>query len=212
MNKFRSSLLLIAALACGSVMAQTNADITPIEAPTKTPTAATTPPASGTFFDSVAGYFTSFNLALDAPTAAARGSLWTGADSLQGNGTVPLANALGLSYNLYQPATSPVRIGIESVTRNSGVAGTLVSQQVGPALKFIVHDVTMTAYADGLYDFNPSTHLNKKGKTITDSAMGVEIGLRLQKQLTDHTFAGTGIGARLPKNQQVFQVFAGFTF
>jgi hypothetical protein len=30
--------------------------------------------------------------------------------------------------------------------------------------------------------------------------------------LTDHTFAGTGIGARLPKNEQVFQVFAGFTF
>jgi hypothetical protein len=169
-------------------------------------------PASGNFFNSVAGYFTAFNTNLDASTAAARGSLWTGADSLQG-GDVPLANSLGLSYNVYTPGSnSPVRIGIESVTRNSGVAGTLVSEQFGPELKFIVHDVTLTAYADPLYDFAAQPTKNAKGKSVAADRFGVEIGLRLQKQLTDHTFAGTGIGARLPKNEQVFQVFAGFTF
>lgn len=176
-------------------------------------TATASAPASGSFFDSVAGYFTSFNTNLDAPTAAARGSLWTGADSLQGNGTIPLANSLGLSYNIYQPATSPVRIGFESVTRNSGVAGTLVSEQIGPNLKLIVHDVTLTVYADPIYDFAATDTKNAKGKVVAHAdRIGAEIGLRLQKQLTEHTFAGTGIGARLPKNQQVFQVFAGFTF
>lgn len=166
---------------------------------------------TGNFFNSVTGYFTSFNTNLEASTAAARGSLWTGADSLQG-GDVPLANSLGLSYNLYQPAASPVRLGFESVTRNSGVAGTIVSQQIGPNLKLIVHDVTITAYADPLYDFAATDTKNAKGKTVKADRIGCEIGLRLQKQLTEHTFAGTGVGARLPKNTQVFQVFAGFTF
>ncbi len=206
MNKFRIAILSSAILACAPVFAQTSTN-------DPAPPATTPPPASGSgsFFSSVAGYFSSFNTNMDGSVAAARGSLWTGADSLQG-GNVPLANSLGISYNLYQPSNSPVRIGIESVTRNSGVAGTLVSEQFGPNLKFIIHDVTLTAYADPLYDFAAQATKNAKGKTIAADRFGCEIGLRLQKQLTEHTFAGTGIGARLPKNEQVFQIFAGFTF
>lgn len=182
-----------------------------LSAPAQTNTPPAPPENSGTFFSSVADYFSSFNTNLDDPVSASRGSLWTGADSIQG-GKVSLANSLGLSYNVYQPSNAPVRFGFESVTRNSGVAGTLVSEQVGPRLSFIVHDTTITGYADPLYDFDPDTHVNAKGKTITDGAFKVEIGLRLQKQLTTHTFAGTGIGAQLPKAKQIFQVFAGFTF
>jgi hypothetical protein len=203
------SLVLGFVLALGSSALAQTPPVPP--APTATAPAASDAPAGGSFFNSVEGYFASFNTNLDASTSAARGSLWTGADSIQG-GNVALANSLGLSYNLYQPSNSPVRIGFESVTRNSGVAGTLVSEQAGPELKFIIHDVTLTAYADGLYDFAAQDTKNAKGKTVSADRIGVEIGLRLQKQLTEHTFAGTGIGARLPKNQQVFQVFAGFTF
>jgi len=166
----------------------------------------------GNFFSSVTGYFTAFNTNLEADVFAARGQLWTGADSLQGNGTVPLANSLGLSYNVYQPATSPVRIGFESVTRNSGVAGTIVSEQIGPNLKLIIHDVTLTIAADPFYDFAVQDTKNAKGKTVHASRIGAEVDLRLQKQLTSHTFAGTGIGVQLPKNRQIFQVFAGFSF
>ena len=170
------------------------------------------PPSDGNFFNSVTGYFTSFNTNLEADVAAARGSFWTGADSLQGNGTVPLANSLGLSYNLYQPTNAPVHVGLESVTRNSGVAGTIVSEQIGPNLKLIIHDVTLTLAADPFYDFAAQDTKNAKAKTVKADRIGFEVDLRLQKQLTAHTFAGTGIGVQLPKNRQIFQVFAGFTF
>jgi len=197
MNKIRSFVLLgalcVSALIPGVSRAQTNG------------------PADGNFFSSVTGYFTSFNTNLEADVSAARGQLWTGADSLQG-GNVPLANSLGLSYNIYQPSNSPVRIGFESVTRNSGVAGTIVSEQLGPDLKLIVHDVTITLAADPFYDFAAQDTLNAKGKTVRASRIGAEVDLRLQKQLTAHTFAGTGIGVQIPKNRQIFQIFAGFTF
>src|SRR6185312_15256921 len=138
----------------------------------------------GNFFSSVTGYFTSFNTNLESDVLAARGQLWTGADSLQGNGTVPLANSLGLSYNVYQPSNSPVRLGFESVTRNSGVAGTIVSEQIGPNLKLIIHDVTLTLAVDPLYDFAVQDTKNAKGKTVHASRIGAEVDLRLQKQLT----------------------------
>lgn len=166
---------------------------------------------TNSFFNSLGSYFTSFNTNLDSAVAESRGSLWTGADSLQG-GNTPLANSLGLAYYLYAPTNSQARIGLESVTRNSGVAGTLVSEQAGFELGFIVHDVTICIYGDGLYDFQPETHLNKKGKKLTDSPFDGEIGLRIRKNLTEHTYIGTGIGAQLPQNRQVFSVFTGFTF
>lgn len=200
--KTKIGSLLTVGLCLLALSAAAQSTNTPLPAP---------PQNAGTFFSSVADYFASFNTNLDESVFAARGKLWTGADSIQG-GNVSLANSLGLSYNIYQPTNSAVRLGAESVTRNSGVAGTLVSEQIGPQINFVIHDTTITGYGDGLYNFDPASHVNKKGKTIKDNPLGAEIGLRLQKALTVHTFAGTGVGAQLPKPRQVFQVFAGFTF
>lgn len=162
--------------------------------------AQTPPPTPPNFFGSVTGYFTSFNTNYDASVAAARMSLWTGADSLQGAG-VPLANSLGLSYNIYAPTNSSLRLSIENVIRNSGVAGTIVSDQIGGGVGFIFHDTKFTAYADGGYDF-----------IATKDRFYGEGGLRLQKNLTENTFAGIGIGVQFPQNRQIEQVFAGFSF
>lgn len=153
---------------------------------------------TGSFYQSALSYFTSFNTNLDNTFGLEKGTIWAGVDSLQGN-EVNLANSLGLSYDLYK------KISVESVTRNSGIAGTLVSEQLGLGLSFVVHDAKLTAYADAGYDFGL-----KDAKTA-DRIFG-EVGLRVQKALTDHTYAGVGIGAQFPKNSQVFSAFAGISF
>lgn len=153
----------------------------------------------GSFFSTALSYFTAFNTNLDSTFANSKGSIWTGADSMQGART-PLANSLGLSYRVYNV------ISLESVTRNAGVAGTVVSQQFGPSLNFVVHDAKLSLYAHAGYELDAPA-----GGKFADKIYG-EIGVRVCKALTEHTFAGVGIGAQLPKNTQVFQVFAGIVF
>lgn len=152
---------------------------------------------TGSFFTSVQSYFTSFNTNLDGTFEASKGTVWTSADSLQG-GAVPLANSIGLSYKVYK------LISAESVTRNSGIAGTLVSEQAGLGLNFAVHDTRLTAYLDGGYAFGEPGGTTEK--------LYAEVGLRVTKALTEHTFAGVGVGAQLPANRQVFSAIVGFTF
>lgn len=171
--------------------------------------AQTTPPP--TFFNSVSDYFSSFNTNLDSTFATERAEIAIGVDSTQG-GSVPLANSLRISYTVYQPSNSVTALSIENVLDNSGVAGTLVSEQLGLGFSFLVHDVKLTGYADGLYDFNPATRTNSKGKARKDCAFGAEIGLRVQKAMTTHTFSGIGLGVILPRNEQKFQAYTGFTF
>lgn len=153
----------------------------------------------GSFFSTALSYFTAFNTNLDSTFANSKGSIWTGADSMQGART-PLANSLGLSYRVYNV------ISLESVTRNAGVAGTVVSQQFGPSLNFVVHDAKLSLYAHAGYELDAPA-----GGKFADKIYG-EIGVRVCKALTEHTFAGVGVGAQLPKNTQVFQVFAGIVF
>lgn len=159
---------------------------------------------NGNFFGSVTSYFSSFNTNLDSNFGSERVSVWTGVDSIQG-GTTPLANQLGIGYDVYSTygadGLKKTAIQFENVLRNSGVAGTVVSDQAGFGLSFIVHDVKLTAYADAGYDLQ-APHEKIYG----------EIGLRAFKALTEHTFAGVGIGAQVPANRQVLSVFAGFTF
>ena len=181
---------ILTALLCLSSKAQTN------------------PP---TFFNSVESYFSSFNTNLDTTFANERLELAIGVDSIQG-GSTPIANSLRISYNVYHPTNGATAISLENVVDNSGIAGTIVSEQFGAGLSFIVHDTKLTLYADALYDFNPHQSLNHKGKLTTDSAFGGEVGLRVQKALTIHTFAGIGIGAVIPINEQKVQAFTGFTF
>jgi hypothetical protein len=179
----RVTLLAFLLLAmCVSAFAQTNPP----------------PPASAqSFFSSVQNYFTAFNTNLD-DTFQSRGNFWTGVDSIQG-GDTPLANALGLSYTLYK------KIDAHSVTRTGGVAGGLISQQAGLGLSFVVHDARLTLYADAGYE------LEGAHKSLSDRLYG-EVGVRASKALTEHTYAGVGIGGQFPANRQVFSVFAGFTF
>lgn len=154
---------------------------------------------SGSFFDTALSYFTTFNTNLDSTFGNAKGTVWTGVDSIQG-GTTHLANSLGLSYRVYNI------VAIESITRNSGVAGTVVDQQFGFSLNFAVHDALLTAYGHMGYELDAPS-----GAKIGDKVFG-EIGLRVSKALTAHTFAGVGLGAQLPKNTQVFSAFMGITF
>jgi len=156
-------------------------------------------PTEGTFLNTAFNYFTAFNTNLDGTFGAHRGSLFTGVDSIQGAG-VNMANSIGLSYDLYA-GTNNLRLSAESVTRNSGVAGTLLSEQVGLGVSFIVHDAKITAYADGgywIYD-EPDRYY-------------AEIGLRAQKALTEHTYAWVAAAAQLPGNRQVFSAGVGITF
>jgi hypothetical protein len=165
----------------------------------------TVPANTGTFLNTVQDYFTSFNTNLDGTFGLSKASLWTGVDSIQG-GAVPLANELGVSYSLYKSLSA------ENVIRNSGVAGTLVSDQLGFGFNVIVHDARLTLYADGGYDIAASNTVNAKGKTVHPDRLFGEVGIRAAKALTEHTYGWIGVGAQLPKNSQVFSAGIGVTF
>jgi len=181
------SLSVVSALSAVNLLAQTNAP------------APTLPTSSGSFASSVQSYFTSFNTNLDSTFSTARGEFAVGVDSIQG-GTVPLANSLRLSVNM--PGTNWLSaFSLESVTRDGGVTGGIISEQVGLGINFVVHDAKLTLFADGGYNFDDAAHRGF-----------AEVGVRVQKALTEHTFAGIGMGAILPGNSRVFTAFTGFTF
>ena len=153
-------------------------------------------------------YFTSFNPAYDSTFASNRFCLWTGASSIQG-AAEPLVNDVGFSYDVWRPATpavsggTQIAVSIEDVLRNSGVAGTVVSDNVGVGLSFIIHDVRLTGYADGGTYF---------AKGTTKAEYYGELGLRAFKAIGPHFYTGVGFGAQVPKNAQVFSAFLGVTF
>lgn len=190
MKKIKAGILFsIAILSAAALSAQTN-----------------TPP---NFFQSIGSYFTSFNTNDLATFGQHKVQIATGVDSLQGNGTVPLANSLRVSYNLIQPDitssnTTGFVLGPEEVTRNSGVAGTIVSQQLGFKAGFVVVDTEIDGYIDGGYNLFDNPNAGQK--------LYCEFGLRVQKALTVNTFAGIGIAEQAPINRQIGQVFAGFSF
>ena len=200
----RLALLAVAALSLAAA---------PLVSDAQTSTNAT---PTGNFFNTVEGYFTSFNTDLDSTFGAERADIFTGVDSIQG-GSVALANSLGVSYDVLRFANKAntnlfsTALAIESVTRNSGIAGTLVSEQVGVGLSFIIHDVKLTGYLDGGYDF--ARQPDAIGQTLkTGDRLYGEIGLRAFKALTTHTYGGVGVGAQVPRNCQVFSAFVGFNF
>lgn len=172
--------------------------------------------APGTFFNSIQNYLTSFNTNLDSTFGNERAAVWTGADSIQG-GSVSMANALGISYDLKRFANRSdtnlfsTSISAESVTRNSGIAGTLVSEQLGLGLNIIVHDVKLTGYLDGGYDLALKPESFNQVIQTRDRLYG-EVGIRVAKALTTHTYTGVGIAAQFPRNSQVFSWIAGFNF
>lgn len=153
---------------------------------------------AGSFFNTVGSYFTSFNPTL-TNTFNAKASIWTGMDSLSGN-KASLANEIGVAYNVYRP------IDIESVTRDGGVTGTLVSQSIGVNANFKIIDTRLTIYADAGYTLD-----SLAGTKFQDNLFG-EVGLRVSKALTDHTYAWVGLGVQFPNQARVFSGGVGFTF
>lgn len=175
---------------------------------TRAQTSITNPPPPS-FFSSVGSYFTSFDTNYLVTFGSHRLTLAVGVDSLQGNGTVPLANSLRLSYNILQPTTSPTNttgliLGLEEVTRSSGVAGTIVSQQIGLQAGYVIVDTEVQGYIDGGYNFFDDVNTKEK--------IFCEFGIRIEKALSLNTFAGIGLGEQIPINRQVGEVFTGFTF
>jgi hypothetical protein len=163
------------------------------------------PTNAPSFFDSLTGYFTSHNLELTNTFGAHKGEAWTSFDSVQGNTSqqAKLLDAIGFQYSVYD------HLSLENVVRMSGIAGTVATEQVGVGLNFVIIDTKITFYADGGYDIEKSrltTHPKFK-----DDLFG-ELGVRGRKALTANTFAGIGMGIRVPDATQVYQVMAGFTF
>jgi hypothetical protein len=199
-SNFKAGLLTILALLAmlaPSAMGQIDTNVMPQPGP---------PPTAQSLPGTIVSYFTEFNTNLDDCFGANRFSLWTGASSIQ-NADIPLVNDLGLSYDILRgsPGTNSATVpflGIENVWRNGGVGGTLVSVMGGLEGGVIVHDVKVSVYFDGGYDFTDK---------VNDKAFG-EGGLRLFKALGHHFFAGVGMGFRFPESAQVFSAYAGATF
>lgn len=167
------------------------------------------PPAGAADFgQTVLGYFTAFNPALDVTFGQNRFDLWLGASSIQG-GAVPLVNDIGVSYDLWRPtpatnSTTQTAVSLENLIRNSGVAGTVTSEQFGLGFSIIIHDVKLTVYGDAGYDLT-------KFLPTGDRFYG-EVGLRAKKAIGTHFYTGVGLGCQFPRNAQVFSAFAGAMF
>jgi hypothetical protein len=155
------------------------------------------PTGAPSFFNSVQNYFTTFNPELDSTFGEQKGEFAIGIDSIQGTG-VNLANSLRLSYNIYKS------VGVDAVVRDTGVSGLLVSAQVGPSLNFVVHDAKLSLYA----------HIGHRQEEASDEPEKIygEVGVRISKALTKHTFAGIGMGVQTPGSVRTFSAFTGFTF
>lgn len=167
------------------------------------PTTNQIPANEASFFNDVLNYFSSFNTNLDSTFGTHRGTFFTGVDAIQG-GNNNLANTIGIQYEVWKasPSTntaSQIGIELEAVTRNSGLAGTILSQGGGVGLDFDIHDVRVNGYVDGVYQFQ------------TDK-IGAEFGVRIFKAIGANTFMGVGIAEQIPGNHQIFSAFVGFVF
>ena len=152
----------------------------------------TPPPTTpGNFLQSVQGYFTTFNPALEGTFRDNKGSLWAGADF---NSGAHVSSSLGLDYLVWK------NFSLESVTRNADVEGTVLSQQIGAGFNVIVHDAKLTGYIDGGYN-------------LQKSKLFCEVGIRARKALTEHTFAGLSLGVVIEsKASPTVSLFTGFVF
>lgn len=163
------------------------------------PTSASLTNAVPGFTSEVASYFTTINTNLVTFTPSRRFDLWTGAEYVNG---LNVADSLGLSYKPLALA-STIYLQVESVTKNAGIAGTILSQQAGVGLAKVYYDVQIEGYVDGGYSF-----LNKEG-------FG-ELGVRAKKAMTQNTYTGLGLSfdfsSQHTSTRPNVVIFAGFTF
>jgi hypothetical protein len=180
--------LLIITVALGSLQAQSLAS-------TNTP-----PPVNNpqTFFGSVGNYLTTSN-----PNLPIRGQAEIGLGMAYQSG-VNIASDFSARYKLSVTTNSGVLL--ESVTRNAGINGVIVSEQVGPGYYYVpatTPDIELSAGLLGGYRFD------------TRSAAFTAY-LDARKSLTQNTFAGLRIafehdGSGSP-NAPVLTAYTGFTF
>lgn len=101
--------------------------------------------------------------------------LQVGADYVQG---VNATASIGLEYHVWQ------NVVIDSITKNAGIAGTVVSQQLGVGISFHYFNIEFTGLIDGGYDLQRSKAF-------------FEPRLEIKKGLTARTYMGVGLGAKI---------------
>ena len=152
------------------------------------------PPASATFFQSAAAFFTSFDTN-STTFSAEHAEVWASADYQSG---LNFAAGFGVQYEL------PRNFVLESFTRNAGIAGTIVSEEVGAGWALRHYDVKLTFGADGGYNW----HAGRPQ---------LEVYADLRKALTPNTFAGIRLSYLTTFNHQspgapVVGIITGFKF
>lgn len=149
------------------------------------------------FFATAEGYVSSFNTNLLTFRTNDTVDVWTGMEYVSGVNT---AASLGISYNAI--ALKTATLGLESITRNAGINGVILSQAAGLNIQKVYYDTKFEGYVNGGYDFSLRQPVG-------------EVGARIFKALTDNTFAGIGIGERFGlkvSSFPTFSIFAGFKF
>jgi hypothetical protein len=142
------------------------------------------PTSDSSLLTTVQGFFTSFT-GLQTFQTNDTIEIYTGAEQVGGNNT---AATLGISYNpSFTHITTNIFIGIDSETRAAGVGGTILSQNIGINAHYVYKDVEFQAFIDASYEFNRSAN---------SSPLAAEVGVRVWKALTDHTFTGPAISWR----------------
>jgi hypothetical protein len=101
--------------------------------------------------------------------------LQVGADYVQG---VNATASIGLEYHVYK------NFVIDSITKNAGVAGTVVSQQIGGGISFRLANIELTGLIDGGYDLQRNRAF-------------FEPRVEIKKGMTDRTYVGMGIGVKI---------------
>lgn len=155
--------------------------------------------ATGSFIQSFEGYFVSFNTnaAQAAQFENVRGTIWTGAEYQSG---VNIDSVLGIEY---EPWTNK-NLFIGSVTRNAGIAGVIVSQEIDFGIHIKKFDTEIGLGVGGGFDF---AHHSGMGDIFAD----------IKKSVTAHTFAGLRLTEMLNFHGSTPAVpiigpVAGFTF
>ena len=156
------------------------------------------------FWDTALGYFSSFNTNLTTFSATNwHGNVWAGADYQSG---VNVASSLGVEYGFYKSLT------LESVTRNAAIAGTILSEQAGLGVNFVMFDTQLTV-GGGIGDAFAAVGTQPSG--LYGSLFG-----EVKKAMTQTTFAGMRLETEVPFRSKagaapvtpVLSVFVGFRF
>lgn len=133
----------------------------------------TVPASMPGFFNSVADYFTTSNTNYDLHSTA---EITLGAVYQAG---INFGSDFGVRYKYDLGANTG--LCLESVTRNAGVAGVIVSEQAGAGVYYIRHDLELSAGVDAGYRFD-----------VRHPALTLYADVR--KSLTENTYAGLRLG------------------